>query len=156
VKVKILVAVDGSTSSDAAVDRVASISWPAKSEVKVLSVIEPIINSMTEAWALPDSYYERVVKAEEDRATAALGRAADRLSHCPSPELAVSRDLARGFSKEVILDEAERWGADLIVLGSHGYRGLTRFLLGSVSRAVADHAKCSVMIIRPNPSEIPH
>lgn len=148
---KILVAVDGSASSEAAVEQVALISWPAKTEVKVLSVIEPIINSMTEAWALPDSYYEKVVKAEEDRATAALGRAIDWLSHSPSTELAVSQELARGFSKEVILDEADRWGSDLIVLGSHGYRGLTRFLLGSVSRAVADHAKCSVMIVRTKP-----
>ncbi len=50
--------------------------------------------------------------------------------------------------KEVILDEANQWGADLIVLGSHGHRGITRFLLGSVSEAVATHARCSVDVIR--------
>jgi nucleotide-binding universal stress UspA family protein len=48
----------------------------------------------------------------------------------------------------VILDEAERWDADLIVLGSHGYNGWQRFLLGSVSHAVATHAHCSVEIVR--------
>jgi nucleotide-binding universal stress UspA family protein len=47
-----------------------------------------------------------------------------------------------------ILDEVEKWGADLIVLGSHGYRGWRRFLLGSVSHAVATHARCSVEIVR--------
>jgi nucleotide-binding universal stress UspA family protein len=48
----------------------------------------------------------------------------------------------------VILDTAKKWGADLIVLGSHGRRGLDRFLLGSVSEAVAIHAACSVQVVR--------
>jgi nucleotide-binding universal stress UspA family protein len=61
-----------------------------------------------------------------------------------------------GRAQDVILDEAERWGADLIVLGSHGYRAFKRFLLGSVSQAVATHAPCSVEIVRraaPSDSE---
>jgi nucleotide-binding universal stress UspA family protein len=51
----------------------------------------------------------------------------------------------------VILDEAERWGADLIVLGSHGYGAWQRFMLGSVSHAVATHAHCSVEIVWRKP-----
>ena len=50
--------------------------------------------------------------------------------------------------KTVILDEASSLGADLIVLGSHGRRRFNRFLLGSVSEAVAMHAHCSVKVIR--------
>jgi nucleotide-binding universal stress UspA family protein len=50
--------------------------------------------------------------------------------------------------KELILEEAHKWGADLIVVGSHGRRGVNRFLLGSVSEAVASHARCSVEIAR--------
>jgi nucleotide-binding universal stress UspA family protein len=50
--------------------------------------------------------------------------------------------------QELILKEAADWGADLIVLGSHGRRGFSRFLLGSVSEAVASHAPCSVEVIR--------
>jgi nucleotide-binding universal stress UspA family protein len=49
----------------------------------------------------------------------------------------------------MIFQEAAEWGADLIVAGSHGRRGASRFLLGSVSEPVAFHAKCSVEIIRP-------
>ena len=48
----------------------------------------------------------------------------------------------------MILDEAQRWGADLIVVGSHGYRAWERFLLGSVSQMVVSHAKCSVEVVR--------
>jgi nucleotide-binding universal stress UspA family protein len=50
--------------------------------------------------------------------------------------------------KEIILQEAAGWPADLIVLGSHGSSGLSRFLLGSTSEAVATHAACSVEVIR--------
>jgi nucleotide-binding universal stress UspA family protein len=53
-----------------------------------------------------------------------------------------------GNPKEVILDEAQKWGADLIVVGSHGRRGIKRFLLGSVSEAVAMNAHCSVVVVR--------
>ena len=53
-----------------------------------------------------------------------------------------------GPPKRVILEEAEAFGADLIVLGSHGYGAFERFLLGSVSQSVALHAKCSVEIVR--------
>lgn len=48
----------------------------------------------------------------------------------------------------VILDCATEWRADLIVVGSHGRKGVTRFVLGSVSEAVARHAHCSVEIAR--------
>ena len=53
-----------------------------------------------------------------------------------------------GFPKQIILDEAEGWGADLIVVGSHGRGLMGRFLLGSVSQAVALNARCSVEIVR--------
>jgi nucleotide-binding universal stress UspA family protein len=53
-----------------------------------------------------------------------------------------------GDVRESILDSASEWRADLIVLGSHGTRGIQRFLLGSVAEFVARHAKCSVQIIR--------
>jgi nucleotide-binding universal stress UspA family protein len=56
--------------------------------------------------------------------------------------------IAPGSPRPVILDEAESWGADLIVLGSHGYSAWKRLFLGSVSQAVVSHAKCSVEVVR--------
>ena len=53
-----------------------------------------------------------------------------------------------GDVRECILDAATEWHADLIVVGSHGKRGIQRFLLGSVAEFVARHAKCSVQIVR--------
>jgi nucleotide-binding universal stress UspA family protein len=51
--------------------------------------------------------------------------------------------------KQAIIEEAENWHVDLILLGSHGYGPAKRFLLGSTAQAVALHAPCSVEIVRP-------
>jgi nucleotide-binding universal stress UspA family protein len=59
----------------------------------------------------------------------------------------VSGEVLAGPPREVILDEAERWKADLVVMGSHGYGSWRRFMLGSVSQAVVSHAKCSVEVV---------
>jgi nucleotide-binding universal stress UspA family protein len=53
-----------------------------------------------------------------------------------------------GDPKSKIVEDAAHWHADLIILGSHGRKGMDRFLMGSVSDAVARHAPCSVQVVR--------
>jgi nucleotide-binding universal stress UspA family protein len=53
-----------------------------------------------------------------------------------------------GDPRSVIVDEAQAWQADLIVLGSHGYTGIKKWLLGSVAQSVVSHAPCSVEVVR--------
>lgn len=53
-----------------------------------------------------------------------------------------------GHLRAAIVDEARKWRADLIVLGSHGRTGITRLLLGSVAQSVVSHAPCSVEVVR--------
>ncbi len=70
-----------------------------------------------------------------------------------APGATVETLIPTGDPRGVILDTAEAWPADFIVLGSHGLRGFDRFLMGSVSESVAVHAHCSVEVIRgPGPS----
>ena len=145
---KILLAVDGSNFGDAAVEEVARRPWPAGSEIKVLSVIEPPLMPTTDTWVLPDSYYEEVERAGEDQAKSIVNKAVERLRAGETARLEITTQIVKGYPKHAIVDEADRWGADLTVVGSHGYSGLTRLLLGSVSQAVASHAKCSVEIVR--------
>lgn len=66
----------------------------------------------------------------------------------------VSTSVATGDAKAVILDEATQWRADLIVVGSHGRTRLERFLLGSVSEAIARHTSCSVEIVRLHSDDV--
>jgi nucleotide-binding universal stress UspA family protein len=65
-----------------------------------------------------------------------------------SAGLKATADVLDGNPKEAILEEAKKWNADLIVVGSHGRRGFKRLLLGSVSEAVAMSAHCSVVVVR--------
>jgi nucleotide-binding universal stress UspA family protein len=142
---KFLLAVDGSPCSLAAVDEIARRAWAPGSEVKILSAIEMRLEPLAEPWLLPHDE-ARVLKAQREQALNIVSAAAAKLRAASRSRLRVTTKVEQGSPKEVILDTAERWGAALIVVGSHG--ALSRFLLGSVSHAVALHAKCSVGIVR--------
>jgi nucleotide-binding universal stress UspA family protein len=148
---KILLATDGSDCSKAAVNSVAERPWPEGSEVKIISAMEIPYVTTTEVWVLPDSYYTELERVAKEHAAAAVKYAVERFKSGKASRLEITTEIISGSAREVILDEAERWGADLIVLGSHGYSGWQRFLLGSVSHAVTTHAHCSVEIVRQKP-----
>ena len=143
---RILVAVDGSEHSEAAVDEVAHWRYSADSEVRVISVVEtpyfPTTYPLGGVDMSVNDQMEKDARAAVEKAAAKL-RAADE-----SRQLNVTTNVLSGSPKRVVLEEAEAFGADLIVVGSHGHGALERFLLGSVSQAVALHAKCSVEIVR--------
>lgn len=141
---RVLLATDGSPCSEMAVKEVARRPWPTGSEIKVISVVEPPVAATAEAGYLVPEYF----REEENKAQAALDRAQSILNTNEDKMLKVTTEVATGSPKRVILDQAERWGADLIMVGSHGYGALKRFLMGSVSQAVALHAHCSVEIVR--------
>jgi nucleotide-binding universal stress UspA family protein len=152
---KILLAIDGSSFSNAAVEEVANRPWPDGTEVDVLSVWEPPAYPMGEAAALPSRYYEEMEKIGEEQSRAAVGKAVERLRSSVT-RLRVEENVVSGHPVQEIVDRAEHWDADLIVVGSHGYRGFKRLLLGSVSQAVASHARCSVEIVRSKAAANPH
>ena len=132
---KILVGVDESSFSEDAVRHVAERGWEDGTQVRLVSVIEPPLHFDT---AVENQY--KIARTALDRATELLRQSRSKLE--------ITCTIAEGSPKQVLLDEAESWRADLIVVGSHGRRGLDRFLLGSVSQAVALHANCSVEIVR--------
>jgi nucleotide-binding universal stress UspA family protein len=142
---KILIAVDGSECSDVAVEEVSKRPWPADSGVRIISVAETL---PLEVLSLPPRYREDIERAARHRADTIVERAIERLRDSDARILPISSTVVIDSPKDAIVEEAERWGADLIVVGSHGYRGPERALLGSVSQAVATQAKCSVEIAR--------
>ena len=144
---KILLAVDGSSYSQAAVEEVARRPWPSRTSIKVLSASELRLDPMAEPWILPREE-QKILKAQRKQAVATTNDAAEKLRKISHGKLQVTTEVVEGPPKQVILEKAERWGADLIMVGSHGYGAVDRFLLGSVSQAVALHAGCSVEIVR--------
>jgi nucleotide-binding universal stress UspA family protein len=71
----------------------------------------------------------------------------------PRKKLKVETAVRDGHPRTVIVDEAKKWRADLIVMGSHGRTGLSRLLLGSVAQYVVSHAPCSVEVVRNRKSK---
>ncbi len=143
---KILLAIDGSPCSDAAVEEVARRPWPEGSTVKVVTALDPPMPPTPEAWALPINYSQEIDTALRKQGQNIVDDALQKLKS--NKTFSADAVLVPGSPRAAILDEAESWGADLIVLGSHGYSGWQRFLLGSVSQGVVSHAKCSVEVVR--------
>ena len=142
---KILLALDGSECSGVVVEEVAKRPWPAGSALRIISVAETL---SFEELTLPPRYREDLERAARQRAQTIVERAMAGLRDSDARFLPISSTVVVDSPKDAIVEEAERWGADLVVVGSHGYRGPKRTLLGSVSQAVATQAKCSVEIAR--------
>jgi len=151
---KILIGVDGSRYSDAALDEVLRRSWPDGSEILILNAFELPLAVTPEVWALPPNYYERLDRISREQADAIVKDAIEKLSAL-GDLIIITGKTVMGSPRSVILDEAESWKPDLIVVGSHGYPTWERLLLGSVSQAVVSHAKCSVEVVRlPQPKQV--
>lgn len=135
---RILLATDGSEYSRAAARSVAGRPWPDGTEVKVLSVVDQFVRSIE--YAAPG-----VIDSEEAGAIKTVEEAVEIVG---GSGLKTTGEVATGRAKTVIVERAKEWGANLVVVGSHGRRGVERLLLGSVSEHVANHAHCSTEVIR--------
>ncbi len=94
-----------------------------------------------------DKYYDQAIAGARKSAEDLVADAAQVIK-AKNTSLSVTTTVQDGIPKNAILDEAEAYGVDLIVVGSHGHNSLSRFLLGSVSHFVSLYAHCSVMIVR--------
>jgi len=150
---KILLAVDGSPCSEAAVAELTKRPWPPGSEIRVLTAYELPLMPAPEAWAISPDYCDRLQKAVQEQAEAVSRTTLAKLTAELGEWFKLTTRVVAGSPKLAILEEEEQWNPDLIVVGSHGYRGWQRFLLGSVSQAVVAHAKCSVEVVRCKATE---
>jgi nucleotide-binding universal stress UspA family protein len=147
--IRVLLATDGSECSEVATRSIAERPWPAGSEVHILSVVElsvPLFRIPYPPYF--DSHAMEELRAQAMQRTEEVVMAAEKIITDAGLTETATVAVPSATPKELILEEAQRWGADIIVMGSHGRRGINRFLLGSVSEAVAAHAHCSVEIIR--------
>jgi nucleotide-binding universal stress UspA family protein len=142
---KLLLAIDNSEYSVEAIKEVAKRPWPPNSTVRVLSVVELVAPPAAELWYDAGGNLERVQQEMAKRATELTQKTSESLKR---KGLKIETAVREGDARPVIVDEARKWSADLIVLGSHGYTGLKRLLLGSVASSVVSHAPCSVEIVR--------
>jgi nucleotide-binding universal stress UspA family protein len=145
--VRIIVGIDGSPGSEEAVRAVAARTWPAGSEVKVIIVDDPLVPPIIGeiipplAETIEESNAEDWSRDKEVLANAtALLRASD---------IKASTEIRLGDPKKELPQAAEEWAADCIFVGSAGFSNrFERFVLGSISAAVAARAHCSVEVVR--------
>lgn len=134
---RILVAVDGSAFSDAAVDQAISLGGICSSQIFIISVVDLYPEQMAVAPAL----VEEMSKGVRENLEKAKGKVDGAGIVC---ETIVHMG---GKPHEFIVREANERGIDLIVMGTHGRSGIKRILLGSVAQNVIGHAPCPVLVV---------
>jgi nucleotide-binding universal stress UspA family protein len=139
---RLVIGIDGSEDAQAAVDAVVSRKWPSGSEARVISA----------TWAAPQVTTQRMIGPitnwiieERARVKKMIDKDIDKLTLAGLKTDAVVKD---GEPKSLLIAEAESWGADCIFVGARGLGRVERFMLGSVSSAVATRAHCSVEVVR--------
>jgi nucleotide-binding universal stress UspA family protein len=145
--IKIIVGVDGSAEAEAAARAVAGRRWPDGTQVLLLSAV-PSVSAVARAGMV--GVINQWIDQELAKAQESTGSLESELR---ATGLGVNVSLVEGDPKKVLLEAAERQGADSIFVGSSGMNALDRFLLGSVSEAVATRADCSVEVVRSHRDE---
>lgn len=142
---KILLAVDDSKSSEAATQAVIQQMRSEGAEVCVLHALEPLL-------LIPEfsssGNQQNLMATEQARKEKAKKLVAGHEQLLRNAGFQVQALLAEASPRAAIIDQAAKWKADLIVVGSHGHKGLDRLLIGSVAEFVARHAPCSVEVVR--------
>jgi nucleotide-binding universal stress UspA family protein len=146
---KILLATDGAKQSNAAVDMLKRLVINDGDHIYLVSVVDLAVPLAVDIYGgyLPDTTeYE---KAARENAKTVLSDAADKVKQQLSDKkVEIATEVLFGSPESRIVEMADEIKPDLIVVGTHGYSGWERLLLGSVSDAVVHHAPCSVMVVR--------
>lgn len=141
---KILIAVDNSICSEKAAKAGYEMANKFNAEVALLNIIEPAPQTINPDFTLAPVFMEMYDNSEEN-SQLLLQEIANKYGNGILTTYLTSLDTA----SHGIVHQAEEWGAELIVIGTHGRTGLYHFLAGSVAEHVARKSACPVLIV-PN------
>lgn len=131
---KVLIAVDSSNYSDEILTAVARYLWPPAAEFLLLTVVEPSHN-----WESGQTYLQTCQVILSERAELLREKLADHK---------IRYEAVHGSAKDLIVETARAWGADLIIVGSHGDTGVRADKVGSVAAAIVNNAPCNVEVVK--------
>lgn len=148
---KVLLATDGSNCSFAAIRAIGCRPWPAGTVFRIVSVVPPSASMLDAgpAYLYPIQRADELKEMENQarcRAAEAIDRTRQLLEEMDLPQIEIAETLCDD-PRTVIVEEADRSGATVIAVGSHGWHGFDRFMLGGVSEHVVNHAACSVIVV---------
>ena len=136
----LLVAVDGSPTADHAVNEATGLAQATGGRIRLLNVMDPLAH--ISGFERPDVYSQEVLPRLRQAGEALLRRAQERVAQSGVPVDAVLIENLDARVADLVVEHAQAWGADLIVLGTHGRRGLARVLMGSDAEQIAAPPLC--------------
>jgi len=142
---RILVPIDGSATSERALQEAIKLA-DGKSNFRLVYVLEEIYSLDAEAYTFVD--YPALQEAMRNTGERILAQGAKKVKKSGSKVESALLDVSGERVASVIDGDARQWGADLIVIGTHGRSGLSRLLLGSVAEGVARGTSVPVLLIR--------
>ncbi len=146
---KILFATDGSKQSNAAINAFEKFALKDGDEIRVINVVDIAFPVGLDIYGgyLPDT--TELEKTAKEGAARLVNETAEHIKqHFNDIDIFLTTDVLFGSPESRIVETADEFKPDLVVVGSHGYSSWERLLLGSVSGAVVHHAPCSVLVIR--------
>ncbi len=146
---KVLLATDGTKYGDAAADMAGKLKLADGDEIKIICVVDMALPMPIDIYGgyIPDT--TEIEKVARENAAKVVAETSEKIrASCGSERVGITIDVLFGSPDSRIVETAEEMKADLIVIGSHGYKQWERLLLGSVSNSVVHHAHCSVMVVR--------
>lgn len=145
---KILLATDGTKHSDSAVETIKNFNFSETDEIKIVSVVDMALPLAIDIYAGYVPTTTEIETTARENAEKVLETTFQQIREVVSANVFISTELLFGSPESRIVETAEKLGADLIIVGSHGYNRWERLLLGSVSDSVVHHAPCSVLVVR--------
>lgn len=147
---KVLLAIDFSASTDDVIEIGVKFARSNDAEVMLLSVVEEgFVFSGLDGMSLPLEDHVVIQNYTASRLQVLQGKLDGLVSSLKETGLAVAGQVLEGHPAAMIVDEAEQGGYDAIFMGSHGWSGIKKFLMGSVADKVVKNSNCSVMVVRP-------
>lgn len=146
---RVLIAIEDEQFAPRILDFVLRHSWEPGSMLRLITVVEPSVVGDNVTAVYGGGIDHQILEERINKGSSLLNRYRDELQSKIGNAIPVEVTVIVGRPHHVILQVADEWKADMIVMGSHGRAGFSRFLLGSVSLAVVSHAPCGVTIVRP-------
>lgn len=144
---KILVPVDGSETGQRALEQAAKLAALCKARIRLLHVLDTL--AYTNGFERPEVYVHQVHPAMLRAGHRILTEARHTLENQGLPCDCHLEECDGRRVSEIIVDHARQWGADVIVMGTHGRRGVNRLLMGSDAESVVRSAPVPVLLVRP-------